>query len=114
MLQAHKKIGVVGVFLIVVMTIILGFTSMQTKVSAHAYVQQTTPGIQENVKQAPKQVVVQFDEAIQNQSPLIIVTNQKGEQISDGNASIEKENSHVVSVPLKKVLKKVFIRLIGV
>ncbi|MGO3374254.1 copper resistance CopC/CopD family protein [Brochothrix thermosphacta] len=106
MLQAHKKIGVVGVFLIVVMTIILGFTSMQTKVSAHAYVQQTTPGIQENVKQAPKQVVVQFDEAIQNQSPLIIVTNQKGEQISDGNASIEKENSHVVSVPLKKGIKE--------
>lgn len=31
MLQAHKKIGVVGVFLIVVMTIILGFTSMQKK-----------------------------------------------------------------------------------
>lgn len=87
--------------LIVVLTIV----PLQL-VSAHAYVQQTTPAMQANVEESPTKVSVQFDEAIQNQAPTIAVTDEAGNRVDKGAAFIEQESNRIVSVKLTDALSK--------
>lgn len=72
---------------------------------AHAYIVQSTPAENQELKKAPEEIKIEFNEAIQNGFHSITVRNSSGERVDSGKTEIDPQNAKIMTVKLKPKLK---------
>ncbi|KXZ15665.1 copper resistance protein CopC [Bacillus nakamurai] len=85
--------------------ILLLFLVLFPKTSfAHAYITSSTPGENSELKQAPKQVDIQFNEPIEEGFHSIKVYNSSGERVDTGRTVMKKNDNRIMTAALQKNL----------
>ncbi|EPT6799533.1 copper resistance CopC/CopD family protein [Listeria innocua] len=74
-------------------------------VSAHAYLENSTPADQSHIKTAPEKVTLVFNEEIEADFPLIEVKDSSGKRVETGKTAVSKKNNHMVEASLPAELK---------
>nr|MDH3162553.1 copper resistance protein CopC [Bacillus licheniformis] len=77
----------------------------QKPLFAHAYIVQSTPAENQELKKAPEEIKIEFNEAIQNGFHSITVRNSSGERVDSGKTEIDPQNAKIMTVKLKPKLK---------
>lgn len=72
---------------------------------AHAYIVKSTPAENQELKKAPAEIKIEFNEAIQNGFHSITVRNSSGERVDSGKTEIDPQNAKIMTVKLKPKLK---------
>ncbi|MEC1353548.1 copper resistance CopC/CopD family protein [Bacillus sonorensis] len=72
---------------------------------AHAYIVNSTPAQNQELKKAPVQIKIEFNEAIQEGFHSITVRNSSGERVDSGEAQIDPKNAKILTAKLDKKLK---------
>lgn len=71
---------------------------------AHAYITNSNPGVNSELKQAPKQIEIEFNEQIEEGFHSIKVYNSSGERVDAGKTVIQKNNARIMTAALKNNL----------
>ncbi|MCY7861886.1 copper resistance CopC/CopD family protein [Bacillus haynesii] len=72
---------------------------------AHAYIVNSTPAENQELKKAPAEIKIEFNEAIQKGFHSITVRNSSGERVDSGKTEIDPQNAKIMTVKLKPKLK---------
>lgn len=75
---------------------------------AHAYITNSNPGENSELKQAPKQIEIEFNEQIEEGFHSIKVYNSSGERVDAGKTVIQKNNARIMTAALKKICRMIF------
>jgi methionine-rich copper-binding protein CopC len=70
---------------------------------AHAHLDHASPAVGSTVTQAPKQVTLWFTEALEPKFSTIEVRDSNGAAVQTGAATLARDNTAQLSVPLKPV-----------
>ncbi len=73
---------------------------------AHAYIVKSSPGENSELKSAPAQVEIEFNEPVEEGFHYIKVYNSNGDRVDTDKTEIKKDNHHIMTVKLKKNLPK--------
>lgn len=73
---------------------------------AHAYIVKSSPGENSELKSAPAQVEIEFNEPVEEGFHYIKVFNSNGDRVDTDKTEIKKDNHHIMTVKLKKNLPK--------
>ncbi|MFE6466410.1 copper transporter YcnJ, partial [Bacillus subtilis] len=71
---------------------------------AHAYIVKSSPGENSELKSAPAQVEIEFNEPVEEGFHYIKVFNSNGDRVDTDKTEIKKDNHHIMTVKLKKNL----------
>ncbi|MFS0665064.1 copper resistance CopC/CopD family protein [Bacillus mojavensis] len=71
---------------------------------AHAYIVKSSPGENSELKSAPAQVEIEFNEPVEEGFHYIKVYNSDGDRVDTDKTEIKKDNNHIMTVKLKKNL----------
>ncbi|MCY7945219.1 copper resistance protein CopC [Bacillus atrophaeus] len=71
---------------------------------AHAYIVNSTPSENSELKKAPSQVEIEFNEPVEEGFHYIKVYNSSGERVDKDHTDIKKDNKHIMITKLKKNL----------
>lgn len=71
---------------------------------AHAYIVKSSPGENSELKNAPAQVEIEFNEPVEEGFHYIKVYNSNGDRVDTDKPEIKKDNHHIMTVKLKKNL----------
>ncbi|WP_326850360.1 copper resistance protein CopC [Bacillus haynesii] len=72
---------------------------------AHAYIVNSTPAENQELKKAPAEIKIEFNEAIQKGFHSITVRNSSGERVDSGKTEIDPQNAKIMTVKLKPKLQ---------
>ncbi|EWH22916.1 copper transporter [Bacillus haynesii] len=72
---------------------------------AHAYIVNSTPAENQELKKAPAEIKIEFNEAIQKGFHSITVRNSSGERVDSGKTEIDPQNAKIMTVKLKSKIK---------
>ncbi|MEC0713607.1 copper resistance protein CopC [Bacillus haynesii] len=72
---------------------------------AHAYIVNSDPAENQELKKAPAEIKIEFNEAIQKGFHSITVRNSSGERVDSGKTEIDPQNAKIMTVKLKPKLK---------
>lgn len=71
---------------------------------AHAYIVKSSPGENSELKSAPSQVEIEFNEPVEEGFHYIKVYNSNGDRVDTDKTELKKDNNHIMTVKLKKNL----------
>ncbi|MBL6008995.1 copper resistance protein CopC [Bacillus halotolerans] len=71
---------------------------------AHAYIVKSSPGENSELKSAPAEVEIEFNEPVEEGFHYIKVYNSDGDRVDTDKTEIKKDNNHIMTVKLKKNL----------
>lgn len=72
---------------------------------AHAYIVNSNPSQNEELKKAPPEIKIEFNEPIQKGFHSITVRNSSGERVDSGQTKIDPQNRKILTVKLNKNVK---------
>lgn len=72
---------------------------------AHAYIVNSNPSQNEELKKAPSEIKIEFNEPIQEGFHSITVRNSSGERVDSGQTKIDPQHRKIVTVKLNKNVK---------
>ncbi|MED1738837.1 copper resistance protein CopC [Bacillus swezeyi] len=84
---------------------VLCFILLPKAAFAHAYIVNSAPAENQELKKAPDQMKIEFNEAIQEGFHSITVRNSSGERVDSGKTQIDPQNPKIMTVKLNNNLK---------
>jgi methionine-rich copper-binding protein CopC len=78
-----------------------GFTLLPVAAFAHAHLDHASPAVGSTVAQAPKEISLWFTEALEPKFSTIEVRDTQGKPVQSGPATLARDNTAQLRVPLK-------------